>query len=457
MPKLLFSEFGSSNKDTWKKQAEKELKENYTDATSWEISHNLFVDSYYTAKDTDNERTKELQDCQKKIPGWQNIPVIQFDTSWSVNAKIISSLESGANAVVLDLAENDLMKSELSKTLHAVKLCETPIYFKTSINTEDLVEEISRQAGCDLKGGIYNDPLANWMRAGIGFPQIPDSLYLTLNRTKMMREFRPLMIESHVYHNAGADLVQELAFLLASTVHYLDIFTDAGISPLQALNCFFYSVSIGPNYLTEISKLRALRFLYRKISRAYQVPDTQCEIFVHAQTSSFYNAVQSPHTNIIRSASEAMSAVIGGCDGITVQAFDHSFLQTSEFSKRIAGNISPLLAYESYFDRVADPAAGSYQLEIMSLNIADAAWDLFLVTEEKGGLIRCFEEGFIHAEIEKSWQKKVTALNNGKNITGTNDYKSDNKSTHLPQNTDFKNNILNSQTLPVRNLSELLL
>jgi methylmalonyl-CoA mutase len=457
MPKLLFSEFGSSNKDTWKKQAEKELKENYTDATSWEISQNLSVDPYYTAKDTDNERTKALQDCQKKKPGWQNIPVIQFDTPCSTNARIISSLESGANGVILDLKKNDLTESVLSKTLYAVNLCETPVYFKTRINTEDLFEEISGGAECNLKGGIFNDPLANRMRTGIDFPEAPETICLTLNRTKMMREFRPLMIESHVYHNAGADVVQELAFLLASTVHYLDMFTDAGISSLHALNCFFYSVSIGPDYLTEIAKLRALRFLYRTISRAYQVSDTLCEVFIHGQTSSFYNAVQSPHTNIIRATSEAMSAVVGGCDGITTQAFDHSFSETSEFSERIARNVSCLLAYESYLDRVADPAAGSYQIEIMSQKMADAAWNLFLLTEEKGGLIRCFEEGFIHAEIEKSWKKKVMALNNGKNITATNDYKSDNKPTHLPQHTDFKNNTSNSQTLPVRNLSEMLL
>jgi methylmalonyl-CoA mutase len=126
MPKLLFSEFRSSNKDTWKKQAEKELKEKYKVASSWEIAQDLFTDTYYTAEDIDNEQTKELNDCQKKIPGWQNIPVIQFDTPRTSNVRLILSLKSGANAVILDLEENDLMKSELSKTLHAVKLCETP-------------------------------------------------------------------------------------------------------------------------------------------------------------------------------------------------------------------------------------------------------------------------------------------------------------------------------------------
>jgi methylmalonyl-CoA mutase len=457
MPKLLFPEFGSSNKDTWKKQAEKELKEKYKEASSREIAQDLFTDSYYTAEDIDNERTKKLQDCQKKIPGWQNIPIIQFDTPRTTNTVIKSSLKCGADAVILDLKENNLTQSELSKTLHAIKLSETPVYFCTKINTENLFEEISRGAGYYLKGGIFNDPLANHIRWESDFQEAIENICLTLNKTKMMREFRPLMIESHVYHNAGADAVQELGYLLASTVYYLDKLTDAGISPLYALNRFFFSVSIGPDYLTEIAKLRALRFLYRKISRAYQVPDELCQVFIHAQTSSFYNSSQSPHTNIIRSASEAMSAVTGGCDGLTVQAFDHSYSETSEFSERIARNVSALLANESYLDKVADPAAGSYQLEIMSQKIADAAWDLFLMTEEKGGFMRCFEEGYIQSEIEKSWQKKVQDLNSGKVMVGVNKFRSDPESVNLPQNAILKNDMPNFQTLPVRNLSEALL
>ncbi|GLU56747.1 hypothetical protein Dfri01_62080 [Dyadobacter frigoris] len=453
MSKLLFSEFKLSTKDAWKKQAENELGENNTRIGSWEIAPDLFVDPYYTAENIKSEQILDLQNCQKKNPGWLNIPFISFDKPWSTNAKIKSSLESGADAVILDMEETDLVKSELSKTLHAIRLSDTPIFFRTTINSENLFEEISRGAGYYLKGGIYNDPLANWMRTGIAFEDAVENICNVLDKTKMMREFRPLMIESHVFHNAGANVVQELAFLINSTVHYLDKLTDAGISPLHALNRFFYSISIGTAYLTEIAKLRALRFLYRKISRAYQVPDELCQVFIHAQTSSFYDSAHSAETNMIRSTSEAISAVIGGCNGLTVQAFDHSFTKPTEFSERVARNVSSLLANESYLSAVADPGAGSYQIEMMSLKIADAAWKLFLQTEEKGGLISCFKQGFIQSEIENSWQKKIADLNNGEIMIGVNKYKLEEDSINLPDNSILKNNSADFVTLPNRNLS----
>lgn len=452
MSKLLFSEFEFSTKDTWKKQAEKELGANNNRIGSWEIAPDLFVDPYYTADNVNNEQIQELQNCQKKNPGWLNIPFISFDKPWPTNAKIKSSLESGADAVILDLSETDLIKSELSKTLHGIRLSDTPIFFRTPINSENLFEEISRGAGYYLKGGIYNDPLANWMRTGNDFTEAVENISKVLNKTKLMREFRPLMIESHVFHNAGANVVQELAFLLSSTVHYLDKLTDSGISPLHALNRFFYSISIGTEYLTEIAKLRSLRFLYRKISRAYQVPDELCNVFIHTQTSSYYDSAYSAETNMIRSTSEAMSAVIGGCDGLTVHAFDHSFIKPSEFSERVARNVSSLLTNESCLSAVADPAAGSYQIEMMSLKIADAAWKLFLQTEEKGGLISCFDQGFIQSEIENSWHKKLADMTNGKIMIGVNKYKNEGESVNV--NIDIvKNNNPDFVSLPDRNLS----
>lgn len=453
MSKLHFSEFNSSPKETWKKQAEKELGENKTKIGSWEIASDLFVDPYYTAEAVDNEQIADLQNVQKKIPGWLNIPFISFDNAWATNAKIKSSLESGADAVILDLKENDLIKSELSKTLHGIRISETPIFFSTEINSEKLFEEISRGAGYYLKGGIYNDPLANWMRTGNDFEEAQKNIGNVLEKTKMMREFRPLMIESHVFHNAGANVVQELAFLLSSTVHYLDKLTDAGTSPLHALNRFFYSVSIGTEYLTEIAKLRALRSLYRKISRAYQIPDELCNVFIHTQTSSFYDSRYSSENNLIRNTSEAMSAVIGGCDGLTVHPFDNASNKSPEFSERVARNISSLLENESYLSAVADPSAGSYQLDMMSLKIADAAWKLFLQTEEKGGLISCFQNGFIQSEIENSWQKKMVDFNDGKIMVGVNKFKTDEKIVESQSFDTLENAKTDLQLLLNRNLS----
>lgn len=418
----LFSEFESCDKSTWQKQAEKELGDKSWKIKSYKITPDLALDAYYSAQDLDHERVRDLQNSQRKTPGWLNMPLIKFDKPRPTNAKIISALNKGAGAVLLHWNEPDFRIGELENTLHSIKLCDTPVFFQTEINSEKLFEKVSNVAGYYLKGGIANDPLANWLRCGLDFTEPVTNVCNTLNRTKMMREFRPLMVESHVYHNAGATPVQELAYLLSSTVFYLDKLTDAGISPLHAFNCFFYSVSVGPEYLTEIAKLRALRYLHKRIGLAYQLPGELCDSFIHTQTSSFYNALYDPVNNIIRAASEAASAVLGGCNALTVLPYNQLSVETDESSERIARNVSTLLSDEAYMDQVADPAGGSYQLEMLSVHLAEAAWNLFLETEEKGGILSCFEAGYIQQEMDKSWQEKLDALNQGKILVGVNKY-----------------------------------
>jgi len=452
MSDLSFSEFNITDKNSWKKQAQKELGEKFSKTENWKILPDIDLKAYYTRDDVDSSNVDLLQNCQKKRPGWLNTPIVKYDNPWPTNARLRSAFDNGADAVILSLNSPELVKAELSRTLHSIRLSDSPIFFHTTINSENLFDEISRGAGYYLKGGIANDPLANWMRDGNTYKDAVDNVCNTLKRTKIMREFRPLMVESHVYHNAGADAVQEIAFLLSSAVFYFDKLTDAGISSLHTLNRFFYSVSIGPHYLTEIAKLRALRFLHHRISRAYQIPEELCEPFIHTQTSSFADSRLSPYTNLIRSTTEAMSAIVGGCNALTVKPYDHSFQKSSEFSERIAKNVSLLLANESYLDRVADPAAGSYQLDMMSLKIANAAWDLFLKTEEKGGIISCFESGFIQSEIEKTWQDKIASLHKGNVIVGVNKFREEEQQvTGTPV---FEMNSAVFKTLPVRNLAE---
>lgn len=173
--------------------------------------------------------------------------------------------------------------------------------------------------------------------------------------------------------------------LISATVNYLDLLTDKGISPLTAFNRALFTISIGTNFLSEIAKLRAFRSLLRKISNAYQLPAELCTPFIQAQTSTFNDSASEPYTNMIRSASEAMSAVMGGCNALTVRPYDESANKQSDFSARIARNVSSILAHESALAYVADPAAGSYMLEKMSLDMAARAWELFLEMEESGG------------------------------------------------------------------------
>ncbi|MCE7064130.1 methylmalonyl-CoA mutase family protein [Dyadobacter sp. CY326] len=419
----LFSQFSPSGKDDWEKLAEKELKGRLKELSDWTIGNDLHIDPYATQGEVDPERMARMQACQKKIPGWLNVPKIEFTEPRKTNAAMKHALENGADAIVLALGNTDLRHCEFPKLLHGIKLSDTAVFFKTAENPEDLFREISKNAGYYLKGGVFLDPLAQWMRTGKPIVDEFAHIVSVLNLAKNMREFRPFMVEGHLYHNNGADPVQELAFMIAAAVECIDRLTDAGISPLTAFNRILFSVSIGTEFLTEIAKLRALRFLLRKISDAYQLPPQLCVPLIHAQTSSFYNADSAPYTNMIRSASQAMSAVIGGCNALTVNPYDQQFKNSNEFSSRISRNVSSVLNHESALGYVADPAAGSYLLETMSLQMADKAWEMFLEMEDNGGLVKCFDNGYVQKALKASLTNKINALSGTKVMIGVNKFK----------------------------------
>jgi methylmalonyl-CoA mutase len=422
MPGSLFSEFRPSSKDAWEKLAQKELKGKLHELPPWTISPELTFEPYLTRDETDFEKIAALQQCQKKTTGWLNMPDITFTDPRKTNAAIKNTLNNGADAIFLDLRDMEINRCEFPKLLHNLRLSDTPVFFQTDKNGGQLFSEISKHAGYYLKGGVAFDPLSHWMRTGKPIKNPINSISELLHHTKTMREFRPYMVETHLYHNQGADPVQELAYTIAATVTYMDLLTDNGVAPLLAFSRILFSISVGTHYLTEIAKLRAFRYLLRKVSRAYGLPDELCIPFLQARTSSFYRSCTSLHTNMIRASSEAISAVIGGCNALTVQAYDHHSGIHSDFAERIARNVSSVLSYESALGIVADPAAGSYMLENMSYKLADAAWTLFLDIEEKGGLVKCFENGFIQNELKKSLERKVNALNHGQVMVGVNHF-----------------------------------
>lgn len=422
MSARLFSDFDAADKNAWERQAEKELKGKLKMLSDWTIGSDLHLEPYLTPADTNADKAAAMQACQKKVPGWQNVPELTFSNPKTTNSALKHALENGADAVILSLGKTDIKHCEFAKLLNGIKLSDTPLYFRTAESTHDLFRELSKNAGYYLKGGIAFDPIANWMRTGEPIENYISAIASVLNEAKNMRAFRPYMIEGHIYHNNGADQVQELAFMLAATVECLDKLTDNGISPLIAFNRIFFSISVGTQYLTEIAKLRALRYLLSKVSDAYQLPPELCTPFIHAKTSTFHNANVAPYTNMIRSASEAMSGVVGGCDALTVVPYDDHCSEPNNFSARIARNVSLLLHHESAFGNVADPAAGSYMLETMSSKLANKAWAMFLEIEEQGGFIKSAKSGLMANELKEALDQKVSGLNHKQVMVGVNKF-----------------------------------
>lgn len=164
--------------------------------------------------------------------------------------------------------------------------------------------------------------------------------------------------------------------LSAALISFSDWYAGRGLPIGQALEQICFDVPVGSQYLTEIAKLRALRYLLKKLSLAFPPPDQKSRPFIHAHTSIRYGQNEPDYTNLVRAAAQAMSAVIGGCDALTVLPFD----QSDPLALRLATHVSYILEHESLFGKVADPAAGAFALEDMTLKLADAAWEAFLKT-----------------------------------------------------------------------------
>ncbi|WP_184173621.1 methylmalonyl-CoA mutase family protein [Rhabdobacter roseus] len=449
-------------KESWQQQVRTDLKGTSYESLQQVVGGGAALEPYYTAAELDEPRAREVRAAQRSQPGWLNQPLVRFTTSPDTNWQLLEALDRGADALWLDLGTTSLLATEVPKTLHKIRLTDVPIIFETSgILPADLVTELTRNAPYYLKGGIAADPLAQWMQRGTSYELCLASVGEAMTATKAMREFRTCAVGSQVFHNAGADPVQELAFTLALATAYLDALTEAGVPPLLAVNRLFFSISVGTSYLTEIAKLRALRYLYRRISRAYQLPDALCRTHVHARTSTLYETTSLPPNNLLRATSEAMSAVVGGCDALSVRPFDSTLGEPTAFSSRLARNVSLVLKEEGYLGFVADPAAGSYYLETLTLQLADAAWALFLDVEERGGLIKAFEQNFIQDKIQKAWEEKQAAYAQGRVLVGVNKYQAEEPGGTYQQVPSSEKNtsseVLPFDLLPDRRLETYLL
>lgn len=204
---------------------------------------------------------------------------------------------------------------------------------------------------------------------------------------------------THVFHSAGASIVQETALALAAVAETAVQLEERGV-PLQHLfERIFILVSVSTSFLLEVARLRALRALIPKVVRTFLPDGPDVHLPIHASTSRRVLTLEDPYTNLLRATTSAASAVIGGCDVLVVQPYDAAGGSSSPQALRLARNIQHLLRHESSFDRVDDPAAGSYYVEVVTDAIAREAWDEFRRIEQRGGLLQALQNGYVSERI----------------------------------------------------------
>lgn len=429
MKNQLFSEFISHTNNDWKQQVIKDLKgKSFDQNLTWIIDENIQIKSYFNADEVAELPIKSMQQSQYQrfTKTWSNREIIKYKSEKDTNSLIVSVLEAGAESFLIDFSGVFELEFEINKLLRNIKISDTPFFFKVENNALNLVNALQIIAPYHWKGGIDNDILGRYFSTGNYDKTQWGTMSKILGIVQNFTNFKMLIINGNIFHNSGANIGQELAFTLSSAIEVLDKMTQQNISLPIIIQKLEFSISVGTNYFAEIAKIRALKFLWRKILvEGYGLDEKEIPIIaIHCTTSSFYNSSISPHTNMLRATTEAMSAVIGGCDALSIRTYDETFQESDEFSRRVSRNISTILKEESYFDKVIDPSAGSYFIENLTFEIAENAFKLLQEVENKGGIVEAFKQNFIQNEIKRNFElKQNELLSNEKVMVGVNKFK----------------------------------
>ena len=439
----LFEEFPPVSTKEWEDKILADLKgADYEKKLVWRTIEGFSVQPYYRAEHLEN--LKHLKYLPGEFPyvrgnkaksnTWYVRQNIDAPDTAEANKKALDILMKGVDSLGFDLTcKEEFSNSEfetLLKDIHLESL-ELNILGATAahpfidfLNKKIKLENINKN---EVKGSVGFDPMAHLSLNG-NFCKAQDEVFEAakelIEKAKDLHNFRVIGVNGEMFNNAGATIVQELAFALAMGNQYLNLLTDKGLDIDTVAQNIKFNFGVSSNYFMEIAKFRAARILWAKIVEAYKPDNLEvAKMNIHAATSKFNQTIYDPYVNMLRGTTESMSATIAGVDSLTVTPFNKAFEESTVFSDRIARNTQTILKEESYLDKIVDPAGGSYYIENLTNSIAEHAWKLFREIEEKGGYVEAFKTGFIQEQVNESANKRNLNLATRRDILlGTNQY-----------------------------------
>jgi len=436
----LFDQFPPVSNQEWLGKIDQDLKgADFNRKLVWKTYEGFDVMPFYRAEDTENIIFSDalpgefpyIRGTKKDNNHWrvrQNITVKDYIRANRKAHKILNRGVDSLGFIIFD--PESVSEKNIDSLLKNISPEIVEINFHSDGKVKEIAEYFLRfidKTHADYQkvtGAIEMDPLSRLMLNGTlcipvdkGFDYLAEAAVMTAS----LPHFRAIHINASNFGNAGADMVQELAFAISMGAEYLSQLVERGMSIRAAASLIRFSFGTGSSYFPEIAKLRAARLLWSVVMNGFLPGNYEsARMEIHCVTTRWNKTIYDPHVNIIRTQTEAMAAVLGGTDSLTVEPFDIVFRDPDLFSERIARNQQLLLKNESCFDRVADPAAGSYYIENLTKMMADKAWILFLETESHGGFLESLRKGFIQQKINESALKLKNDISKRKlNFVGT--------------------------------------
>lgn len=414
----LFTEFNPTNATEWEKQLVKDLKGIDFSELFWKTSNLFEVKPFYTYEDLPKGIAPVFTHHD-----WDIGEAVHVIDEHTANQQALGALNGGASYLRFCLNGHH----NLSIILKDILIEHIAIEFVLNNDIDAFLHQLdelilSRHLSKPLlKIAINHDALA----------QLAENGYYLNGKEAVFKSFKEIVcsannsikpvIDVALYQNAGANPVTELSLILS---HYNEYLTYLNNSPV-GLNCLNngiqLSVSVGSDFFTQIAKLRALRKLLAFMHQIYEV---NIPVFISCVTSHLSLTSKDAYTNLLRSATQAMSAVMGGCNALCITPFDA--LNTSSntaFSWRMARNQQLILKEECYLNKSADLGAGSYYIESLTEQLASHAFQQFKDWEMEGGFMACLEKGLIQQKIRQQAKELQHNISSGNYVlTGVNQY-----------------------------------
>jgi methylmalonyl-CoA mutase len=461
-------EFQSATLEAWAKAAAKSAPGGDVEALNWITPDGIAVKPLYTAADTAHLAHADTlpgfepylrgpQATMYAVRPWTIRQYAGFSTAEESNAFYRKALAAGGQgvSVAFDLATHrgydsdhprvtgdvgkagvaidsvedmkilfdqiPLDKVSVSMTMNGAVL---PVLAGYVVAAEE--QGVSQD---QLSGTIQNDILKEFMvRNTYIYPPAPSMRIIgdIIGYTaKNMPKFNSISISGYHMQEAGANQALELAFTLADGKEYVKTAIASGLDVDAFAGRLSFFWAIGMNFYLEVAKMRAARLLWCRIMKGFEAQNPKSLMLrTHCQTSGWSLTEQDPYNNVVRTTIEAMAAVFGGTQSLHTNSFDEAIALPTEFSSRIARNTQLIIQEETHITSVIDPWAGSYMMEKLTQDMADAAWTIIEEVEAMGGMVKAVDSGWAKLKIEAAAAQKQARIDSGRDvIVGVNKYK----------------------------------
>ncbi len=412
----LLEEFPPVSTQSWEEAITRDLKgADYTRKLIWQTAEGLAVKPYYRAEDIAG--LEFLDAAPGSFPylrgarhsgGWHIREEVAETDPEQANRTAQNAIAAGAEEISFTAA--DIRNASDLKLLLA-NLEMIPVHFQNAGEPLlRLLVERFKELPDSVPVSTGWDPLANPDFAAEVIRTAPHALF-------------PFTIDGSKFEEAGATAVDEVGFSVAAAIDFLSEMQSRGVEVPRAAASIGFSFAIGASYFFQIAKLRAFRMLWARAVESFGGTAESARTRIHARTSRWDKTIYDPHVNVLRATTEAMSAVLGGADSVTVAPFDECYKTPDEASRRLARNTQIILKQEALLGNVADAGAGSYCLEVITDFIAQAGWKSMQRIEAGGGYRKAVADGQLDKILQQSLATKEKAVTLRRRVfTGTNQF-----------------------------------